>query len=290
MYKKIYAVLLSCLLAIGLALPSFAGLSEAERAVVQNKVEAEYKTDTAELRALEKALADEDRYAVAERGGNAQEETLIHEYNLDAARRVYTSETLMLTAYEASQDIHAVFSEEYQWLVPINGNDEQVAVFLVKDGAAKFIGISPTNGYYISDEVLLKSLSESDIDLDSITSVKYLRAAMYHTTFAVVDTTGETYAVPFASNPDFSELENQKVYPANDMMQFLLETYDESKLSESPNSNGGVPLRNQTAPDGIPLRILHPILIATALALSLIVMGASVYALRKTSKNRKLQK
>lgn len=290
MCKKFYAVLLSFLLAVFLAVPSFAGVSEAERAVLQSKTASVQNADAAERRALAEALADKDRYAVAERGGNAQEETLIRDYNLDAARRVYSSETLMLTAYEESRDIHAVFSDEYKWLVPINGNDEQAAVFLTKDGGAKFIGLVPLNGYYISDEALLQSLADSHIQTAAITSVQYLHAAMYHTTFAVVDTTDGTYAVPFASNPELSELENQKVYAADDMMQLLLETYDESRLSENPNADGGVPLRNQTAPDGIPLKTLNPIFIASASALALTVLACSVYALKKSAKAKKVRK
>lgn len=291
MCKKICALLLGCLLSVLLLMPAYAQDTEKDRIALQEKIEAEYQKDGAELQALMGLLADEDRYAVAEAGGNAEKtDTLISEYNAGAARKVYFSETLMLTVFEEKQTINAVFSEKYRWLVPINGNENQVAVFGVKDGVPRFSGISPMNGHYISDEILLQSLSESNIDPNAITSVKYLHAAMYHTTFAVIYTDSEVYAVPFSSNPDFSELEDKKVYIADDMMQFLVDTYDEAKLLENPDANGGVPLRNPKIEESVLLSGLKPLLISAVLLISFIVMCVSVYLLRKAGKTRKLQK
>ncbi len=292
MCKKICVLLLGCFLSVLLLIPAYAQATEKDRIALQDKVEAEYQKDGAEFQALAELLADEDRYAVAEAGGNAEKtNTLISEYNVDAARKVYFSETLMLTVFEEKQDIDAVFSEQYHWLVPINGNENEVAVFSVKDGMPHYSGIiSSANGYYISDEALLQSLSESNVDLNTITSVKYLHAAMYHTTFAVIYTDSEVYAVPFATNPDFSELEDKKVYIADDMMQFLADTYDESKLLENPDANGGVPLRNPEAAKSVLPAGLKSILITAVLLLSLAVMSVSIYALRKAGKIRKMRK
>lgn len=290
MCKRICVSLCSVMLAVLLLTPAYGIFSDIEQKDLQAKIEDMYQKDSIELQALKALLEDKEQYAVAETGGSAQGTTLIRDYNIDAARKVYFSETLMLTVFEETKSIDTVFTEEYQWLVPINGTDNQVAVFTVKDGEPRFIGIKPMKGYYISDAVLCESISKSDMDLDAIISVKYLYSELHHTTFAVIYTNSVVYAIPFVSNTDFSELENQKVYIADDMMRFLLEKYDEEKLLENPDSNGGVPLREQITSDGIPRRILNPLLLIIVLVFSSIAIGVSVYNLKNSAKRQKRKK
>lgn len=265
MYKKIIAFLITSVLLALLLIPAYAN----------NDMSKDEELNNEELKKLEAILQDEDRFIITEAVGSAERETLISNYDIDKAKKVFFSEILMLTAYEETSNIDSIFTDRYVWLVPVNGSENEVSIFSENEGEFRLAGISPMIGRYISDEELFASIAQSDIDENSINSIKYLYAPIYHATFAVIYTDSDTYCVPFASNEEFFGLKNLKVYTVENMMKLLIERYDESKLLEDPEGYGGVPLRD------------HFPWIPVTLCVSAVVIATSSFALIKMRKKKK---
>lgn len=102
---------------------------------------------------------------------------------------------------------------------------------------------------------------------------------MYHTVFTIIETDAETYCIPYSSNDEFLGLTSKTLYVFDDMMQILIKRFDESKLFENPDSNGGVPLRREEKPWVIP----------TVLVISAAVIVVSTVLLVRLNKKRKIK-
>lgn len=278
MYKKFAVFFVTLVMSVFCLIPVCAHTSEQTFGDLQTAIQAENRQGAEEIAEIQALLQDENQYKIQESGGSANRDTLISEYEMEGIRKVYRSQTLMLTAFEESHSVDSIFTESYHWLVPVNGAENQVAAFVAQENGKMHLGmIEPVNGRYISDAELYECISNSDVDIGRINAVKYLYAPTYYTTFAMIYTDSVTYCVPFTANADFLEMENKKVYIAEDMLEEMLRKYDEAKLLENPDANGGVPLRTT-----------HSTEITVILVAALIVVAVSAYFLfRKTRKSKK---
>lgn len=211
-----------------------------------------YAENTNELKKIENVLSDEENFIITEASDDKEGKSLITSYDMDNARKVYFSETLMLTAYEEGKTVDSIIGEKYQWCVP-SGNS--VSIFSVKEDEVNLSGIRPAVGYYLSDDEIDEIILNSDIDSSKITSYKHVFASMYHTVFTIIETDSKIYCIPYSSNDEFLGLESKRVYEFENMMETLIKRFDESQLEKNPDSYGGVPLR-ETNEIWIPIVII----------------------------------
>lgn len=279
MNKKHISFLFAALLLALSVIPVYAVFSQDSVKTLQYADEPSEKTQE-EISMIKTLLKDESSLKISEAGGNAatDRDTLLPgKCDADKAKKVYLSQTLLVTVFEETHDVDKLFTDSYSYYAPIEGSDDaQTAVFGIENGRAYLGGWSTGKLGYISDEELLKSISESGIDTDGIKSIKYLNSAIYQTVFAVIYTDSQVYCVPFAAREDFLGLENAKAYELEDMMNFLLKRFDEKKMAENPDSNGGVPLRENNG-------ILITIIIFVS-AIAVIISAVCLIRMRKKNK------
>lgn len=192
---------------------------------------------------IENILNSEENFLIIESNGTTINENYYDNYNLDGAKKTYFSDTLMLTAYEEAKTVDSIVSEKYQWCVPFGEEEQNVAIFSISDGEMILSGTRSSKGYYLSDDEISKILAEANFESTKTSSIKRVFSPMYYTVFNIIETESATFCIPFSSNTEFIGLENKKLYEFEDMMRILIERFDESKLLESPDSNGGVPFR-----------------------------------------------
>lgn len=202
-----------------------------------------FASDINELREVEMLLDDEKSFLITESSDGSEGKYLIDEPDLGNARKIYFSETLMLTAYEESKTVESIISEKYQWCVPEKDNVDSVSVFTVNENGAELSGIRPALGYYMTDVEISNLLTDYGVETADIISIKYVFSSLYYTVFNIVETSEDILCIPYSSNDEFLGVESKKVYVFEDLMDSMIKRFDESKLTENPDSNGGVPLR-----------------------------------------------
>lgn len=239
MRRKMITIGLIIVMLLSSSIFSFANITDA----LWELNEEEKDRNSKELSAIESLLKDENKYLISESSDELGEQRLINEYDVENACKVYFAKTLMLTAFEESNNVNSIFLEQYQWYIPINGTEQSVAVFDMKDNEPCFIGISPTTGRYISEEKLIEIILGSDMDIGEISSIKYVYSKLYYTVFAVIYTDSTIYCIPFSSNEEWLGLENERMYVFEEMMNYLVERFDEQELVNNPNTFGGVAFR-----------------------------------------------
>lgn len=225
-----------------------------------------YAKNANELEEIENILSNEENFIITEASDGREGESLIDGYDMGNARKVYFSETLMLTAYEEGETVDSIISEEYQWCVP---SGDSVSIFSVKEDGINLSGIRPAIGYYLSDDEIDEILLNSNIDLSKATSRKYIFSSLYYTAFNVIETDSEIYCIPYSSNDEFLGLESKKIYIFDDMMETLIKRFDESQLEKNSNSYGGVPLR-ETNEVWIPIVIIISAVVITVTSILLV--------------------
>lgn len=222
-----------------------------------------YANESEEIEKIENLLNDEENFIITESSDNSEGEKLIDESDLENARKVYFSESLMLTAYEENPSVDSIISEQYQWCVASEGTSEYVSVFTVEDGKARLSGVRPSVGYYVSDDEIMNILSEYGVESSEILSIKYVYSAVYHTVFNIVETESEILCIPFSSNEEYFGFENKKVFIFEDLMKSMIKRFDESELADSdPYSVGGVPLRKNYTPLIVTVLILAAVTVS----------------------------
>ncbi len=206
-----------------------------------------YATSQNEIDEIENILNSKENFLITESSGTTINENYYDNYNIDSAKKIYFSETLMLTAYEEENTVDSIASEKYQWCVPLGEDGQNVAIFSMSDGKMVLSGTRSSKGYYLSDDEINKILAEANFEPTKTSSIKRVFSPMYYTMFTIIEIDSATFCIPFSSNTEFIGLENKKLYKFEDLMQTLIERFDESKLLESPDSDGGVPFRDNNS-------------------------------------------
>lgn len=152
----------------------------------------------------------------------------------------------------AGKSVSEAISSDYVWDVP--NEAEQVFRIRVIDGQWKVIGYStPLAGEKDPSIIdldlvdaaiaeLAKSYDVSDIQ------VQCFLADMYFANFVYITTPDNEYLIPFAARPDFTGLENGRLYTALEASQILVENFPliEGEMNGSTDNNGGAGGMNTT--------------------------------------------
>ncbi|MDE5993995.1 MAG: hypothetical protein K2G60_00630 [Oscillospiraceae bacterium] len=270
--KKIFSFIIMISLTLIFSVTSFAAINESDVVNLINNDSSGLGNYNEELAEFKSFIEEGERYEAVDSGGAAPASYLIDSYgDISQAHRIYSAEPLIITEYRESKNADSLFSGRYVWAIPVNGDKNEPATFILEDGKFKFASLSSAPvGYYISNSELVKSISESNIDVSKIKEIRHLYSGLYHAAFALIYTDSTVYCVPVAAREEFWNLENGKVYELEDMMNRLYEHFDEDALKENPNSNGGVPLR-ETNKIWIPIVILSSAAIAVISAVYIIL-------------------
>lgn len=274
--KKIFSFIFMISLTLIFSVTSFAAINESDVVNLINNDSSGLGNYNEELAEFKSFIEEGERYEAVDSGGAAPTSHLIDGYgDISLAHRIYSADPLIITEYRKSKNPDSLFSGRYSWALPVNGDKNELASFIFEDGKFKFGTLASSSyGNYISNSELVKSISESEMDVRTIKEIRHLYSGLYHAAFALIYTDSTVYCVPVAAREEFWNLKNGKVYELDDMMNRLYRYFDEEKLlKEDSITFGGVPVR-QT------YRIWIPIVISIS-AVSAIISAIYIMRLRK---------
>lgn len=122
-----------------------------------------YAEDADAIAEIESIASDENAFIIDEASDGREGESLIDGIDTATARKVYFSETTLLTAYEESPSIDSIITDKYQWWVLSGENGDTVSVFNEGQDGIHLSGIHPAQGSYLPDNEIEKIISNSDI-------------------------------------------------------------------------------------------------------------------------------
>ena len=147
------------------------------------------------------------------------------EYGLLQGYKVYTLSQDLLSGLKGDGRISDLISEEYVWDVP--SSTGWVSRLSMVDGAWKVIGATTPSdaNTAVSNIVDVKAVNAALTTLadagNSGFRLQCFRAPRYATTFVLIESGDGEYLVPFGARPDFTGLENGKLYSRREVWQAL---------------------------------------------------------------------
>ncbi len=253
---------------------------DAETVISQIKQEITLDMDEMQEKGLLRVL-EESAMVCALLTGDADENTPEATMLLDGNYRLFTfTEPDMIRAYQERGNLATLISEDYQIYVPVsNGGD----ICLHNDGVWEVIGTSrPMLPDYVpafSTDAVVRSLQSHYQGQPSavISDLKIVRSHVHYITFAYYTETGREYVIPFSDRPDFTGLEDGKVYPVSEIMNILDERFP---VQQNPYADGGAGgYSGVDTQQGLPWQLLP------ALAL-LLLAGIAILVLCKAKSRR----
>lgn len=207
------------------------------------------------------------------------------------------TENEIISSYRKHGDLASFISENYQLCV-LMPNGEEIILDKSK-GEWKFIGASvpvsaesSIDGFSmaaVSDTLLKTYKSKLPTNAAAVVSdLKIVRSHMYNITFAYFTDGGQEYVIPYSDRPDFTGLEDGKVYPASEAIDVLERNYGvpQGAVTDVGYAGGAGGGGTADSPqDDLPWQIV-PIAGVTLLLLG----GISFFFILKRLKGRKLSK
>lgn len=231
------------------------GMTESEReTMIDNVLADENEEKSRYLPELESILSN----AVSAQGSRTEQNTVslqktadtFSNYDMEGAYQVYILDALLVTALKDTGSFASVITDTVQWKVPVTTADgvSGLAVIAEKDGVLEYSGTSvgeATETWYITDEQIRNAVIAADALTDEINSMQITHSYFYSTTFVYLIAEGEEYLIPFSYYADRINLENGKLYTVSEITDIFDMYFDEQRIIDSPNSNGGVPFRGR---------------------------------------------
>ena len=151
------------------------------------------------------------------------------------SRPVYSND--LVDEVKQGTNIKDLISENFRMVVPTDGG----YIEFVKDGSGKvswlgssFSGSQKHPG--LVDISVVDNILSSE-EYSEATGVIAFSDSMYMTSFVYFNLNDVEYLIPFSSRPDFTGLENGKVYKASDCISILSKNMPRDNID--PNANGG---------------------------------------------------
>ena len=217
------------------------------------------------------------------------------EFLVDSAYPVHLFEHPDFVSYYREHGrIDTNIQPDYRWNVPTS-NGYLVAVGQTSSGAWEKISMIgtdflPTEGLpdisgVFDREKLLKTI-ESYPDIQTVSQISYIDSPMYtSTTFIYIRSGEQEFLIPYSPRPDFTGLENGKLYPMEDAADILEATSPQQVYSSDDEAiyggGGASPESPVSLADGN-----STLLIAGGIVLAALLIGAVtlLLAIRKRSK------
>lgn len=217
----------------------------------------------------EKEISEIDAILLEQEGGG-----LVESSGNPNVYKVYWLPTLMVTTYRDNPTLESLLTDEYVFETDVSSmlSKDSVARLSVKDGKIQFSGVFEKTDSYISNEKIARAIEESDVAISEINEIKITNSAMYHSYFVFVITDSNNYVIPFPAREEFLGVEAGKLYTVDELMNTMYEIFDEEKLSENPDSVGGVPLRDSSIDSNTDIVIVLAIVVSVSVIITALVL------------------
>lgn len=172
-------------------------------------------------------------------------DSMLNSHDINNIYKVYKLPILMVTAYNDNPTLDSLLTDECVWEVYAKSmlSDNSLAQISEINGAKEFSGIGVRTDSYITNQKIAAAIEQGGLSISEIKEIKIAKSDIYHSYFAFVITEATDYVIAFPSQEDYLGIETGKLYTVAEMMETMYEIFDEEKLLDNPNSNGGVPIK-----------------------------------------------
>ncbi len=172
-------------------------------------------------------------------------DSMLNSHDINNIYKVYKLPILMVTAYNENPTLDSLLTDECVWEVYAKSmlSDNSLAQISEINGAKEFSGIGVRTDSYITNQKIAAAIEQGGLSISEIKEIKIAKSDIYHSYFAFVITEATDYVIAFPSQEDYLGIETGKLYTVAEMMETMYEIFDEEKLLDNPNSNGGVPIK-----------------------------------------------
>ena len=159
----------------------------------------------------------------------------------DAYKRYNMEEHSFAYSYLKGVPFDKLVSDFYVWVVPTE-TGKQIIISNTEE-KWQIIGYSHSEKNEENSDLINKDSVIKSIELisEKIEDVQFIYTGAYFSSFAFIKTDKEEYLIPFSVRPDFTKLENGKLYTAKEASAILLASFGEPKIDDTSNggANGG---------------------------------------------------
>lgn len=266
--KRIIVMLSLCMLLCGFS-ASAIDVSADEKI---NEIISAQVTEN-EISEISAILLEQEGIVVS--GSNATGKTsMLKSHNMNNIYKVYKLPILMLTAYKENPTINSLLTDDCIWEIHANSilSENSIVQVSIINGEKKFAGIAEKTDSYVTNEKIALAIEQGGLPVSDIKEIKIAKSDIYHSYFVFVTTAETNYIIPFPSLEDYLGVETGKLYTLDEMMKTMDGIFDEAKLSENPDSYGGVPLRDSSIKNDIDFIVILAVVASIAVITTAIIL------------------
>ncbi len=266
--KRIIVMLSLCMLLCGFS-ASAIDVSADEKI---NEIISAQVTEN-EISEISAILLEQEGIVVS--GSNATGKTsMLKSHNMNNIYKVYKLPILMLTAYKENPTINSLLTDDCIWEIHANSilSENSIVQVSIINGEKKFAGIAEKTDSYVTNEKIALAIEQGGLPVSDIKEIKIAKSDIYHSYFVFITTAETNYIIPFPSLEDYLGVETGKLYTLDEMMKTMDGIFDEAKLSENPDSYGGVPLRDSSIKNDIDFIVILAVVASIAVITTAIIL------------------
>ena len=224
----------------------------------ENLIKDEEKNSKAELKQIQELIDYDSEFLTSmmpSLNASVDKNQIKKSMKTDNACKQYRLNSVYIyDDYTKNGNFGSMISDDYNWIVPLY--DENIYIsFSKKSGSWQFGGAGSSLSFTDDDgnkldldfslKGILKKLKKEK-GITNADEIKYVSSDRVN--FIYVLTDGTEYLIPYCSRPDFTELENGKIYTAGEALDIYNSDFPVQVVSlfpweEKPALNGSMPVK-----------------------------------------------
>ena len=224
----------------------------------ENLIKDEEKNSKAELKQIQELIDYDSEFLTSmmpSLNASVDKNQIKKSMKTDNAYKQYRLNSVYIyDDYTKNGNFGSMISDDYNWIVPLYNENIYIS-FSKKSGSWQFGGAGSSlsftddNGNKLDLDFSLKGILKKLKKEKGITNadeIKYVSSDRVN--FIYVLTDGTEYLIPYCSRPDFTELENGKIYTAAEALDiynsdFPVQVVTLLPWEEKPALNGSAPVK-----------------------------------------------
>ncbi len=205
------------------------------------------KENKAELKELQKLLDEDSEFLssmMVSLNSDVDPKEMLKKLKSDNAYKSYLFNDNIILGYKETKDFGSMIEDDYYWIVPLS--DEGIYIsFRNENGKWQWSGSGNSLKYPVDDvdgpkeavdfstkgivNRLKDEFKKKDID-----DIRFVSDSIFFCDFIYISVENVEYVIPYSHRPDFTGLENGKLYKVQEALDIL-----EANLGTGPSGYGG---------------------------------------------------
>lgn len=162
----------------------------------------------------------------------------------EAYKKYHFTNPDIISVYRKTKNIGHIISDDYVWMVPKTNYDiirfQKDGNYFLADQTKSCLTLEGYKNSTIVKQEIIDTVNQSGIT--DIQNCKVVESVLYRTLFVYIKENYKEWLIPISIRPDFTGLENGKLYRPQEVMDILYENFGEAIQytdSDEPLIGGG---------------------------------------------------